>query len=83
MLVVFFNLKEFTIMDLLPQDTSFTVGCFVNHVILPLANQRVQQLGISAVASCISTIPSAALLGTSKNRWLDIGASVFPTPVFA
>jgi hypothetical protein len=51
-------------------------------VILPLANWHDQQLGISAVASCIciSTISCTTLLGMSKNRWPSTGASVFPTP---
>jgi hypothetical protein len=81
MLMLFFNPKEFAIVDLLPQDTSFIAVYFVNNVILPLANRYVQQLGMSAVARCIciSTIRSAILLGMSKNRWPAIGASVFPT----
>jgi hypothetical protein len=33
----FFNPKEFTIVDSLPQDTSFTTAYFVTNVILPLA----------------------------------------------
>jgi hypothetical protein len=45
MLMVFFNPKEFTIVDLLPQDTSSTPGYFVNNAILPLANWHAQQLG--------------------------------------
>jgi hypothetical protein len=84
MLAVFFNPKEFAVVDFLPQGTSFTAIYFVNNVILLLANRYVQRLGISAVASCIciSAIPSATLLGMSKNRWPAIGASVLPTPVF-
>jgi hypothetical protein len=81
-LTVFFNPKEFAIMDLLPQRISLTAGCFVNNVILPLANRYVQQLGIPTVASYISIIPSATLLSISKNRWPAISGSVFPTPVF-
>jgi hypothetical protein len=45
MLMAFFNPKEFTTMDLLPQSTSSTAGYFVNNVILPLANRHAQQLG--------------------------------------
>jgi hypothetical protein len=45
MLTVFFNPKEFTIVDLLSQDTFFTAVYFVNHVILPSANRHAQQLG--------------------------------------
>jgi hypothetical protein len=45
MLLVFFNPKEFAIVDLLPSDNSFTVVCFVNNVLLPLANWNTQQLG--------------------------------------
>jgi hypothetical protein len=79
-LMVFFNPKEFAIGTLFPQDASFAAVYFVNDVILPLADRYVQQLGISAVASCIyiSTIPSATLLGMSKNRWPPVGASVLP-----
>jgi hypothetical protein len=82
MLGVFFNPNEFAMVDLLPQDTPFAALSFVNHVIFSLANRHAQQLGISAVASCIciSAIPSAALLGISKNRWPAIVASVFRTP---
>jgi hypothetical protein len=42
--MVFFNPKEFAMVDLLPQDISFTTIYFVNNVILPLANRYVQQL---------------------------------------
>jgi hypothetical protein len=38
MLTLFFTVKEFTRVALLPQDASFTTVCFVNSVILPLAN---------------------------------------------
>jgi hypothetical protein len=81
MSMVFFNPKEFARVNLLPQDISFTAVYFVSNVILPLANRHAQQLGISAVASCIcvSTIPSATLLGVPKNRWPAIGAQLFPT----
>jgi hypothetical protein len=67
---VSFNPKEFVIVDLLLCDTSLTAVHFVNNVILAFANRHAQQLGMSAVASCvcISTIPSAMLLGMSKNR---------------
>jgi hypothetical protein len=41
--MVFFNPNEFAIVDLLPQDTSFTAVYFVNNVILPLAHQYSQQ----------------------------------------
>jgi hypothetical protein len=72
MLMVFFNPKEFIVFDLLPQDTSFAAVYFVNNVILPSVNRHAQQLGISAITSCIyiriSTIPSATLLAMSKNR---------------
>jgi hypothetical protein len=44
MLTVLVNLKEFAIVDLLPQDTSFTAVYFVN-MILPFASRHVQQLG--------------------------------------
>jgi hypothetical protein len=83
-LMVFFNAKKFVMVGLLPQNTASTAVYFVNHAILPLANQRAQQLGISFLASCIciSTIPCAKLFGMSKNRWPAIGASMFPTSVF-
>jgi hypothetical protein len=45
MLMVFLSPKEFAIMDLLPQDTSFTAVYFVNNMALPLANRHAQQLG--------------------------------------
>jgi hypothetical protein len=63
------------------RHTSFTAVYFVNNVILLLANRHAWQLGILAVANCIcsSTIPSATLLGMSKNKWPAISASVFPT----
>jgi hypothetical protein len=82
--MVFFNPKEFSIVNLLPLDISVTAVYFVSSVILPLATRHAQQLGISAVTSCIciSTIPSAALFGMSKNQWPAIGASVLPTPDF-
>jgi hypothetical protein len=69
MLMVFFNPKEFAIVDLLPQNRSFTAVYFVSNVILPLANRYAHQLGISALACCIciSTIPSATPLGMSMN----------------
>jgi hypothetical protein len=78
----FFNLKEFGIVDLSPQVTSFTAVPFINNVILPLANGHAQQPGISAIARCIciSTILNTTLFGMSKNRWPAIGASVFPIP---
>jgi hypothetical protein len=84
MLTVSFNPKEFATVGVLPWATSFVAVCFVNIVILPLVNRHAQQLGISAVTSCIciSTIPTAALLGMSKNRWPVIGTSMFPSPVF-
>jgi hypothetical protein len=44
MLTVFFNLKEFATMDLLPQNTSFTTGYLATNVILPLAIRHAQQL---------------------------------------
>jgi hypothetical protein len=44
-LTVFCNPKEFAIIDLLPQDTSFTAVYFVNNMILALAKRYVQQLG--------------------------------------
>jgi hypothetical protein len=44
MLMVFFNPKEFTTVDLLSQDISFMAVYFVNNAILPLANQHAQQL---------------------------------------
>jgi hypothetical protein len=45
MLTVFFNPKAFTIVALLPQDTSCTAVSFVKNVILPLANGHAQSLG--------------------------------------
>jgi hypothetical protein len=45
MLRVFFNPKEFSIVDLLPEDTSFTAVDFVNNMILSLTNRYAQQLG--------------------------------------
>jgi hypothetical protein len=45
MLEVFFNPKEFAMVDFLPQDTFFTAGYFVNNMTLPLANRHAQQLG--------------------------------------
>jgi hypothetical protein len=38
MLMVFFNPKDFLIVDLLPQDTSVTAVYFVSNMILPLVN---------------------------------------------
>jgi hypothetical protein len=38
MLTVFFSPKEFVMVNILSQDTSFTGVYFVNNVILPLAN---------------------------------------------
>jgi hypothetical protein len=81
-LIVFFNPKKSVIVDLLQQDTFFTAVDFVTNVILSLANRHAQQLGISAIASyiCISTTPSATLIGISKNKWPAIRTSRFPTP---
>jgi hypothetical protein len=45
MLTVFFNPKEFAIMNLLPQGTSFTAVYYVENVIIPLANPYAQQVG--------------------------------------
>jgi hypothetical protein len=80
MLMVFFHPNEFAILDLWPQDTSITAADLVNNVILPLAKRHAQQLGISTTASCICiwTIPSATLLGISKDRWPAIGAFLPP-----
>jgi hypothetical protein len=44
MLTVFFNSKEFTRVDLLPQDTPFTAVHFVNNATVPLVNRYAQQL---------------------------------------
>jgi hypothetical protein len=75
MLMVSFNPKEFAIVVLLLQDTSFTAAHFVSNVILTLANQHAQQFGISAIITwiCVSTIPSAKLPSMS-NEWPAIGA---------
>jgi hypothetical protein len=43
--MIFFNPKGFGIVDLFPQDTSFTAVYFVNIIILPLANRDARQLG--------------------------------------
>jgi hypothetical protein len=82
-LIVLFNPKEFIIVDLLPQDTSFIAVYFVNNAILLLANRHAQQRGISAVTSCviISRIPSVTLLGMSKNTWPSVRLCS-PLPVF-
>jgi hypothetical protein len=69
-LIIFFNPKEFAIVNLLPQEISFTAAYFVDNGILPLTDRHAQQLGISAGTDYIyiSTIPSTTLLGMSKNR---------------
>jgi hypothetical protein len=53
MLTIFFNPKEFTIVDLSPQDTSFIAVYFVNNAILPLTNRMLSSWGYrpSQVAS--------------------------------
>jgi histone-lysine N-methyltransferase SETMAR len=45
MLTIFFNPKEFAIVNLLPQDTSFTAAYFVESVSIPLADRHAQQVG--------------------------------------
>jgi hypothetical protein len=84
MLMVFFNPKEFAIVDLLPQDTSFIMVYFVNNVILPLVNRRTQQLGDIGRRKLHLHFDNSkvTLLGMSKNRWPAIGAPMFPTAVF-
>jgi hypothetical protein len=44
MLTVFFNPEEFAIVDLLPQDISFTTVDFLSNVVLLLAHRHAQQL---------------------------------------
>jgi hypothetical protein len=45
MLTVFFNPKEFVIVNLLPWSTSFTAPYLVINVNIPLANWHAQQRG--------------------------------------
>jgi hypothetical protein len=42
---VFFNPKDFALVNLLPQRISFTVAYFAYNVIMPLANRHAQQWG--------------------------------------
>jgi hypothetical protein len=48
MLTVLFNAKEFARVNLLPQATSFTAACFVDNVVITMANQQSQGWGYIA-----------------------------------
>jgi hypothetical protein len=45
MLVVFFNLKDFVGVSLLPEGMSFTAACFVDNEIIPLSSWHAEQRG--------------------------------------
>jgi hypothetical protein len=80
----FFNANELALVNLLPQNTSFTAVYFVDNMIIPLARPHAQQGVTSPIANCtcISTISSATLLGMSETRWPAVDASAFPIHVF-
>jgi hypothetical protein len=63
--MVFFNPKEFALVNLFPHGTPFIAAYCIHNVVIRLANQHPQPRGTLPVAhcTCISTIPSATLLG--------------------
>jgi hypothetical protein len=80
MLAAFFNAKEFVIMNILRQGTSFTAASFVGNVILPLGSREAQERGGLARHN-LHLHFQRPLSSASTKKW-PTGRPVFPTTIF-